>query len=426
MDVSIPRKRERGSPDGPGSGPGDLFSGDDESTDVKLAILLSLHPDRAREDLLELLLASDGSVDSALEVLSQQAPSLRTQCLSGRQTSLPFANMSHKKTRSLTRKGRILHLFTPNEIENHTPCSIIHNFLPADLANGLLKEILPEAVTFSTVTFKLFDNVVQSPHTSCFYVNDLEERNRQKCEYLYNGSNLDDVREILPVMRQVSILVEDAVNSEIARRIQTRYPGGKKLKYQSPGRWWPNAAFVNCYDGGQQSVGYHSDQLSYLGPRAVIGSLSLGVEREFRVRKIVPKEEGDRGEAADAQGQIAIHLPHNSLLVMHADMQEEWKHSIAPAATIVPHPISGNKRINITYRWYRASFNPKYTPKCKCGVPTVLRTVQRRKETRGRYIWQCQVGGQPSGGKGCGYFEWAEFTDDGEPIWKHETVESRS
>ena len=38
------------------------------------------------------------------------------------------------------------------------------------------------------------------------------------------------------------------------------------------------------------SVGYHSDQLTYLGPHAVIGSLSLGVAREFRVRKIVARE----------------------------------------------------------------------------------------------------------------------------------------
>lgn len=83
-------------------------------------------------------------------------------------------------------------------------------------------------------------------------------------------------------------------------------------------------------------VGYHCDQLTYLGPRAVIGSLSLGVAREFRVRKITARDEtGVEGlkrsaekatSRADAEGQIAIHLPHNSLLVMHAEMQEEWKH----------------------------------------------------------------------------------------------------
>ena len=211
-------------------------------------------------------------------------------------------------------------------------------------------------------------------------------------------------------MRAVSPLVQEAVNKEIEYRIKHFYPHGKKLPYQSPKIWTPNAAFVNCYKGGSESVGYHSDQLTYLGPRAVIGSISLGVAREFRVRKIVARnsEEGSAAgtsssaaggtndsSRADAEGQIAIHLPHNSLLVMHAEMQEEWKHSIAPAQVIDPHPLAGNKRINITYRHYRDSFHPKYTPRCKCNVATVLRCVQRKKESRGRYMWMCHAGNTP-------------------------------
>ena len=162
-------------------------------------------------------------------------------------------------------------------------------------------------------------------------------------------------------MRSVSDKVQAAVNREIAVRIKTHYPDAKKLCFQSPDRWIPNAAFVNCYAGGAESVGYHSDQLTYLGPRAIIGSISLGVAREFRVRKIVARDEeySREDDRANAEGQIAIHLPHNSLLVMHAEMQEEWKHSIAPAPRIDPHPIAGNKRINITYRYYREAFHPK-------------------------------------------------------------------
>jgi hypothetical protein len=225
-------------------------------------------------------------------------------------------------------------------------------------------------------------------------------------------------------MRKVSPKVQEAVNSEIATRIKTQYPNGKKLKCQSPDPWRPNAAFVNCYNGGAESVGYHSDQLTYLGPRAVIGSISLGVAREFRVRRIVPQAQDDSEEKkkktqedADAAGQIAIHLPHNSLLVMHAEMQEEWKHSIAPAQAIDPHPIAQNKRINITYRDYKASLHPKFTPKCRCDVPSVLRVVQRRKENWGKYFWMCHAGNVPEK-DGCTFFEWAQFSDDGEPIWK--------
>ncbi|KAI4133688.1 MAG: hypothetical protein LQ338_000017 [Usnochroma carphineum] len=310
-----------------------------DSTDLKLAMLASLFPDIDQATLLDILLASDGSLTQARQILHSPAtvpPRKKSTAGVGLQTSLAAFKQSQagsdaqppsSSKKTLTRKGRTLHLYTPDDIENHTPCSIIHNFLPAQVAEDLLRELLDETPTFERQTFKLFDNVVQSPHSACFYVESLEERKRQQTEYLYNGSYL------------------------------THYPDGKKLMYQSPKEWIPNAAFVNCYQGGNESVGYHSDQLTYLGPRAVIGSLSLGVAREFRVRNIVARDEPEVDSKAkssskpdtnraDAEGQIAIHLPHNSLLVMHAEMQEEWKHSISAAPVIDPHPIAGNKRIN--------------------------------------------------------------------------------
>lgn len=227
------------------------------------------------------------------------------------------------------------------------------------------------------------------------------------------------MRRITPQLNKVKPLVQEAVNAEIRKRTETRYPGGRKLKYQSPHAWQPNAAFVNCYNGPAESVGWHSDQLTYLGPRAVIGSLSLGVAREFRVRRVVPKDdERDAKLDGDAEGQIAIHLPHNSLLVMHAEMQEEWKHSIAPAQAIDQHPIAGNKRINVTYRDYKAHLHPNLTPKCRCGVPTVLRVVQKKTENWGSYFWACHTNYVP-GKDGCSFFQWAHFDEDGNPDWGH-------
>ncbi|KAL8721488.1 MAG: hypothetical protein Q9225_001833 [Loekoesia sp. 1 TL-2023] len=350
MDSFVARKRPKRIPPVNLHG-SDEFRGfptqiedENESTDLKLATLASLFPNVDSVLLLDVLIASEGSVERACKALSSpsgESPRKKPTTGVGYQTSLA----GFKRTRAgpsvqpsiaqkaLTRKGQTLHLYTPEDIENHTPCSIIHNFLPAKIAEDLLEELLDEAPTFERQTFKLFDNVVQSPHSACFYVESLEERKRQQTEYLYNGSCLTDVREITPQMRRVSEPVKAAVNNEIARRIRQYYPHGKKLKYQSPKEWFPNAAFVNCYKGGSESVGYHRDELTYLGPRAVIGSLSLGVAREFRVRRIVARDESTGKaatpseqciEQADAEGQIAIHLPHNSLLVMHAEMQEEW------------------------------------------------------------------------------------------------------
>lgn len=224
------------------------------------------------------------------------------------------------------------------------------------------------------------------------------------------------MRRITPQLAKVKPVVEDAVNREIQHRIKTRYPGARKLKHQSPDPWAPNSAFVNCYNGAQESVGWHSDQLTYLGPRAVIGSVSLGVAREFRVRRVLPRDGDDRSaEDADAEGQISIHLPHNSLLVMHAEMQEEWKHCIAPALSIDPHPMAGCKRINITYRDYRRAMHPRHTPRCACDVPCVLRVVQKKRDNFGKYFWMCYASNVP-GKKGCSFFKWAEFDDDGNPM----------
>lgn len=421
----------------------------EESTDVKLAILLSLFPDMDQHDLLDVLVSYDGSVEAATAALSaaqrtctplnnKKRTASPPTSTPGIQTSLSsYAIISKhpspgnpqeqpgRKQKPLTKKGRTLHLFSPEDVAAHTPCTLIHNFLPSEDANALLAELLEESRTFSRHTFQLFEQTVQSPHSSAFYVATPEAQRQQTSEYVYNGTYRRDVRRLTPRMAAVAAKVQEAVNAAVRERIRTRYPGGQKLRYQSPKEWVPNAAFVNCYDGPAESVGYHSDELTYLGPRAVIGSLSLGVEREFRVRRVVARDDGeyagddddDDDARADAQGQISIHLPHNSLLVMHAEMQEEWKHCIAPAQTISPHPIAGNRRINITYRWYRESLHPRYTPRCRCGVPAVLRCVQRKRETRGRYMWMCYAGYAP-GAKGCSFFQWAEFDDDGEPIWR--------
>ncbi|CAK7228121.1 hypothetical protein SCUCBS95973_006773 [Sporothrix curviconia] len=486
---------------------------DDESTEVKLAMLASLLSDITgaadvdQDVLLDLLLAHDGSVLVASEaflsrpdkwkkskkklrmlggggggvggvsgvggsVISQQT-SLRGVFASGgsgtdgNNPSCSPEKKAGPATTLLSRHGRTLYLYDPVDVEAHTPCTLVHNFLPAEMANDLLREMLAEAKSFGEpYTFKLFDQVVSSPHTSCLYLNSAAEAKEatagrpagtsrsggggyhprglrpdelvaddtvDKMEadgtfvlttkthegYRYNGSRLSDIRTVTPHMARAKPLVEEAVNKAIQQRIVTHYPGGRKLRYQNPNPWRPNAAFVNCYNGGQESVGWHSDHLTYLGPRAVIGSMSLGVAREFRVRRIVPRDPAAKGETGkkppkedDAAGQISIHLPHNSLLIMHAEMQEEWKHCVTPAPSVEPHPIAGVKRINLTYRDYRADFHPNHTPRCRCGIASILRVVQRKQENHGRYFWMCHAGNIPDR-EGCTFFQWAEFDDDG-------------
>ena len=451
---------------------------EEDSTEVKLAMLASLVDDGSdntdQHMLLDLLLAHDGSValasaafQSHRETWAKKTKLRRGSGAIGLQTSLrslfpspdPRSSLSPEKkgpaTTLLSKRGRTLFLYDPVDIGAHTPCTLVHNFLPAEAANDLLREMMAEAASFDTPhTFKLFEQVVSSPHTSCLYLEPGTVSAAAKAKmaprrdaakpghaepdpfvlnsdthdgYRYNGSRLSDIRTVTPHMESVRTLVQDAVNKAVQERIATHYPGARKLKHQNSQPWKPNAAFVNCYNGGAESVGWHSDHLTYLGPRAVIGSLSLGVAREFRVRRIVPRDHStdDASSSAsimrkpakedDAAGQISIHLPHNSLLIMHAEMQEEWKHSVSPAASIDPHPVSGRKRINITYRDYRAEFRPELTPRCRCNIAAILRVVQRKQENHGRYFWMCHAGNMP-GRQGCTYFQWAEFDDDGRPL----------
>lgn len=177
-------------------------AGEEESTDVKLATLASLYPSVTQESLLDSLIKADGSVTAVCEAFDASTYELSPKKGSakgvGYQTSLATFRRSDdgqsgsasKKPKRLTRKGQTLHLYTAEDIAAHTPCSIIHNFLPAAEATMLLKELLEAAPTFEKQVFKLFDNVVQSPHSACFYVDSLEEQTRQQTEYLYNGSFL--------------------------------------------------------------------------------------------------------------------------------------------------------------------------------------------------------------------------------------------
>ena len=182
MEAFVSRKRRRISPQLERNP--EHRATDEDDTDVKLATLASLHESIDQTVLLEALITANGSVEDASKTLKGSKPKVI-----GYQSSLSsFGLLGNTKPR--TKKGQTLHLYAPEAIAAHTPCSIIHNFLPPDVANDLLKELLVEAPTYERQAFKVFDNVVQSPHSACFYVESMEEKQQQQTEYLYNGSYL--------------------------------------------------------------------------------------------------------------------------------------------------------------------------------------------------------------------------------------------
>lgn len=98
-----------------------------------------------------------------------------------------------------------------------------------------------------------------------------------------------------------------------------------------------NAVLCNLYRDGQDSMGWHSDDETDLGANPVIGSVSLGSERRFRLRHKKSRE------------TITLDLPANSLLVMAGECQRHWQHSIAKTTREV------GPRINLTYRFVRGN-----------------------------------------------------------------------
>jgi hypothetical protein len=205
MDAFVSRKRRRveeplkHAAKAPSPPPSRAILEEEESTDFKLALLASLHSTLDEATLLEGLLAADGSVEQASDWLAQRdttSPRKRnTPSTVGFQSSLSAYRISSTEggptKKPLVKKGQTLHLYSPEDIEAHTPCSIIHNFLPAKQADALLLQLLDEAPTYQSLEFKLFDRVVWSPHTFCFYVNSLAEAEEQKTEYIYDGRKVE-------------------------------------------------------------------------------------------------------------------------------------------------------------------------------------------------------------------------------------------
>lgn len=91
---------------------------------------------------------------------------------------------------------------------------------------------------------------------------------------------------------------------------------------------------VNFYSGGQDSISYHSDDESFLGPLPCIASLSLGARRDFLMKHKDSKKDAD---------VLKLTLESGDMLVMRGTTQSRWLHS-------VPKRKSSGNRMNITFR----------------------------------------------------------------------------
>ncbi|TFY82287.1 hypothetical protein EWM64_g1726 [Hericium alpestre] len=331
--------------------------------------------------------------------------------------------------------------------------------------------MLHEAQSWQRNKWWLFDRLVESPHRTSFYVRNISDVSKdgnwnQVSRFWYNGRETEPPAGFPAPMEKACEIIEEVVNAEMHKR--NRFPlewggvpspsGGKDII------WRANFAASNCYEGAKETVGFHSDRLTNIGPYATIASLSLGTSRAFRLREVIPVDEVDKRAARTYN----IPLAHNSvrrcsslhtmlpdphlrqLVIMHASTQERFKHSIPPQSTLdrfhpaFPPPSSfpsltldpSNCRINITFRFYRPDFHPDKVPKCKCGLPTTLRPdMKKRQRERGtgkgpeqeqsegefRYWWTCTAGDQKEG-KGCNFWKVMDVKAEGRGPFAKDTT----
>lgn len=93
-----------------------------------------------------------------------------------------------------------------------------------------------------------------------------------------------------------------------------------------------NACLANLYRDGDDSNGWHSDNEKELGKNPIIGSISLGATRAFKLKHL------------KTNTRLEFELTSGSLLIMGGEMQHFWKHQIPKTKSSV------EPRINLTFR----------------------------------------------------------------------------
>lgn len=174
------------------------------------------------------------------------------------------------------------------------------DWLGEDGSDALFGE-LRRVLAWEVHRIRLFGRTVDSPRLSC-WIGD------PGASYRYSGADFDPhpwPEVLLPVRERLS------------RELGTGF----------------NSVLANLYRGGNDAMGWHSDDERELGPRPVIASLSLGATRRFVLRhRSVPER------------RLALDLPAGSLLVMAGETQRHYRHALPRTRREV------GERINLTFR----------------------------------------------------------------------------
>ncbi len=177
-------------------------------------------------------------------------------------------------------------------------CTLIHNYLQESAASALFERLLAE-VTWTQDELFLFGKKHRAPRLSCWMA-------ESDLSYRYSNMTMQP-KPWLDFIKRLADRVSDTSEQNF------------------------NSVLINHYRDGQDSNGWHADNEAELGPDPIVASLSLGAQRDFRLRHNHSRE------------SLKLALPHGSLLIMRSGMQTHWQHTL-------PKRAQSKARINLTFR----------------------------------------------------------------------------
>ena len=188
-----------------------------------------------------------------------------------------------------------------NEIVAHNDLKvrIEKNFFNQVNSNELLKKLIFD-LPWESMEIKMFGKDITIPRLQC-WVGD------KGCDYKYSGKKLN---------RQDWTTDLIMIREKIYKELNIDF----------------NSVLVNYYRDGKDSMGWHSDNESELGPNPTIASISLGSERDLVFRNKINKE------------VLPIPQTHGCLILIDGKTQKNWQHAIKKTRKVI------GPRINLTFR----------------------------------------------------------------------------
>ncbi|KAK9815974.1 hypothetical protein WJX74_000986 [Apatococcus lobatus] len=259
-----------------------------------------------------------------------------------------------------------------SELEETAPVSVIEDVLPANLASALLQELSHSGPDWVRGSWWMFGKQHAAPRTSAYFTLPHAEAFDEKTA---DGAALDVSAEVSrlpasPALVQAAAVIDHLVSERLTTQAAALQPDDRAA-------WASTYALANFYRDGQECVGAHADKMTLLGPRPIIASLSLGAGRVFRLRPsaTAPLHQGREVSFLDIQ------LQHNMLVIMWPPCQEAWHHEVPRSKGIQRHAISGEGRINLTFRRLKPAWAAR-APQCRCNQRSVMRCSSSRPKPK--------------------------------------------